>query len=152
MFEIVLIFASLFRYFWFNLYSLDILRSFGEQPVRWTNKGYIDTLLSFQMFFDFQGQVFLFWNCLCLSSGKAVVQENCYIYYKCCFIVCINKGYIDTPLSIQILFDFQSQFFLFWNCFCLSFGTVVGQENCYIYYKCAFIFCTNKHRICSVEI
>ena len=36
-------------------------------------------LLSFRIFFDFQGKVSLFCNFLCLSFGKVVRQRNCSI-------------------------------------------------------------------------
>ena len=45
----------------------------------------------------------------------------------------ITKVYIDTLLS------FQSQYFKFHNFLCLSFGKVMGQGNCYIYYTCIII-------------
>jgi len=42
---------------------------------------------------DFQGQVLIFYNFLCLGSGKGIGPGNCCVYYKCCFIVSVVRHY-----------------------------------------------------------
>jgi hypothetical protein len=59
----------------------SVTTSPAEMAERYTYK-----LLSFQIFFYFQGQIPMFRNFLCLSSGEVVGQGSSYIYYKCRFI------------------------------------------------------------------
>jgi len=43
--------------------------------------------------FDFQGQVFMILNFLCLRFREVMGEENCYINHKCCFILSIYNHY-----------------------------------------------------------
>jgi len=51
----------------------------------------------------------------------------------------MTKGYIDTSLSFQMFVIFWAKFSFFRNFLCLSFGKIVGQENCCIYCKCFIV-------------
>ena len=67
MFLVKPVLCRYFRKFWWSLLLLGCLR------VHWHVK--------LPDIFDFQGQFSIFHNFLCLSSGKAMGQGNCYIYY-----------------------------------------------------------------------
>jgi hypothetical protein len=59
-------------------------------------KGYTDTLLSFQIFFDFQDKFFIFRNFLCPCIPKFIGQGNCCIYFKGCLDLHIGEHYIRS--------------------------------------------------------
>ena len=54
-------------------------------------EGYIQTLLSFQIHLISRAK-FLYFVILTASVfWKVTGQKNCYVYYKCCFILSINE-------------------------------------------------------------
>jgi hypothetical protein len=57
-------------------------------------------MLSSQIFFYFQGQNFILCNFLCLSVRKVMGQGNCYISYKCCFILPADRHCWSLPFSV----------------------------------------------------
>ena len=100
-FVIILIFAPLFRHLWFNLYSVDILGSFGHHSFRWNDYVVHRHVVNFSDIFDFQGQVFIFRNFLCLCFGNVMCQENCYINHTYCFI--LSMGAVSGLLKSTVV-------------------------------------------------
>ena len=63
----------------------------------------------------------------------------------------MTKGYTEKLLKLPDIFYFQGQVFIFRSFLRRSFGKVMGQRNCYIYYKCCFILSTDQHYNRTVE-
>ena len=84
------------KMFWLKIYYLDILGSFWWPllPLRWLRV--YRYVVKLQNILDFQDQVFIFCDFLCLSFGKDMGQGACWIYYKCCFILSIDEHCIRS--------------------------------------------------------
>jgi hypothetical protein len=63
----------------------------------------------------------------------------------------ITMGYAHILLSFQEFFISRAKLSYF-IIFSVSFGKVIGQGNCCIYYECCFSISINEHYIRSVEI
>jgi hypothetical protein len=82
--------------------SLDTLGNFlMTSPSAEMSKGYIDTLLSFQIFLITRAMFSYFVILSSSNFGKVMGQGKCYIYNKCCFILSVDEHFIR---SVEITF------------------------------------------------
>ena len=103
-FVILLAFAPLLRRFRLNLYSLNILGSFGDHSFSLYDLEIYSPIVKLPDIFDFQDQIFIFRNFLCLSAGKNMGPGNCYVCYKCYTVPPVD----EHPIRSVVVYGFIS--------------------------------------------